>query len=62
MSTNRMNRFKSDQTDLKIDKIMETMDRYKAFDFALDAEMIEAVFNVPLHDAEIILNDYKKCE
>jgi hypothetical protein len=57
-----MNRFKSDQTDLKIDKIMETMDRYKAFDFALDAEMIEAVFNVPLHDAEIILNDYKKCE
>jgi hypothetical protein len=57
-----MNRFKSDQTELKIEKIMETMDRYKVFDFPLDAEMIEAVFNVPLHDAEIILNDYKKGE
>jgi hypothetical protein len=57
-----MNRFKSDQTELKIEKIMETMDRYKTYDFPLDAEMIEAVFNVPLHDAEIILNDYKKGE
>ena len=57
-----MNRFKSDQTELKINKIMETMDRYKVFDFPLDAEMIEAVFNVPLHDAEIILNNYKKGE
>ena len=54
-----MNRFKSDQTELKIEKIMETMDRYKAYDFPLDAEMIEAVFNVPLHDAEIILDEYK---
>jgi hypothetical protein len=57
-----MNRFKSDQTELKIEKIMETMDRYKTYDFPLDAEMIEAVFNVPLHDAEIILNDYRKDE
>ncbi len=38
---------------------METMDRYKVYDFPLDAEMIEAVFNVPLHDAEIILDEYK---
>lgn len=57
-----MNRFKSDQTELKINKIMETMDRYKVYDFPLDAEMIEAVFNVPLHDAEIILDEYKNNE
>ena len=57
-----MNRFRSDQTELKIEKIIETMDRYKVYDFPLDAEMIQAVFNVPLHDAEIILNDYRKDE
>jgi hypothetical protein len=57
-----MTKFKSIQTELKISKIIDTMERYKVYDFPLDAEMIEAVFNVPLHDAEIILNDYRKDE
>lgn len=44
----------------KYDWIIDTMNRYKVLDLPIEAETIQAVFNIPLPDAMIILDHYKK--
>jgi len=44
----------------KYDWIIDTMNRYKVLDLPIEAETIQAVFNIPLPDAQIILNHYNQ--
>jgi len=44
----------------KYDWILDTMNRYRSLNLPIEADAIQAVFNIPLADAEIILNHYNQ--
>ena len=49
----------SNQSELKREWIFKTLDRMPE-PLKVKAELIEAVFNIPLNEAETLLNDYKR--
>jgi hypothetical protein len=50
------------KTLTKYDWIMDTMNRYKVLNLPIDPELIQAVFNIPLTDAKIVLQHYHQGE
>jgi hypothetical protein len=50
------------KTLVKYDWIMDTMNRYKVLNLPIDPELIQAVFNIPLTDAKIVLQHYYQGE
>jgi len=44
----------------KCDWILDTMNRYRSLNLPIEADAIQSVFNIPLADAEIILNHYNQ--
>lgn len=50
------------KTLVKYDWIMDTMNHYKVLNLPIEAETIQAVFNIPLTDAKLILNHYYQGE
>jgi hypothetical protein len=44
----------------KYDWIIDTLNRYSVLNLPIEAETIQQVFNIPLPDAVIILNNYSE--
>ena len=47
------------QSEFKREWIFKTLDRMPE-PLKVKAELLEAVFNIPLNEAETLLNDYKR--